>query len=283
MSVYIKDNPEYFERALRSIWDDQERKPDQIVLVEDGPLTDVQYDIVDRFHRKVGDVMTIVASDENRGLPAALNNGIEYCNGDYVARMDSDDIALPARLRLEEDYLEQHPEISVVGGSIEEFNSHGDIRGVRTYPEDDHEIRNYICKANPIAHPTVMIRRDAVFGRGLRYKENRLWTQDYCLWVDCVSEGIRISNIHDVVLRFRRDDQTLKRRGNLKARNEELRVYSNAIARLHGRISWRYIFPVARYLFRLMPDGFVRKLYHADIRQIIMYGKRSQGKSSPNK
>ena len=92
MSVYASEKPENLRRSLQSIWEDQQRKPDEIVIVEDGPLSKELHSTIQTFRGKVGNRLKMLRNEVNQGLPKSLNKGVEACTGDYIARMDSDDI-----------------------------------------------------------------------------------------------------------------------------------------------------------------------------------------------
>src|SRR5690554_5323449 len=93
LSVYKKEVPVFLNQSLTSIYDDQKLKPDQIVLVKDGPLTRELDNVVIAWQEKLGEVLTIVALERNMGLGAALNEGLKHCKYELVARMDTDDVA----------------------------------------------------------------------------------------------------------------------------------------------------------------------------------------------
>lgn len=274
MSVYASEKPENLRRSLQSIWEDQQRKPDEIVIVEDGPLSKELHSTIQTFRGKVGNRLKLLRNEVNLGLPKSLNKGVEACTGDYIARMDSDDISMPCRFRLQEEYMERHPEVGVLGGSIREFNENCEDLGTRTYPVDENVVRHYICKANPLAHSTVMIRRNMVFGSGLRYDETHRTSQDLALWYDCLARGIRITNLTELTLRFRRDTTTLARRGRQSSRNDEFAIYVSGIRKLYGPCSWRNVYPLVRYMFRMMPTSMVKSLYSAEFRQKLLHGHR---------
>ena len=102
ISTYIGEEAQYLDRALRSIWDDQRRKPDEIVLVEDGLLKKELLDVIDAWKKKLGSMFVVIEKPVNEGLAAAMNDAIEVARGDLIARMDSDDISLPDRFMLQE-------------------------------------------------------------------------------------------------------------------------------------------------------------------------------------
>ena len=132
------------------------------------------------------------------GLTKSLNKGISRVTSDLIARMDSDDISMPNRFQLQSKYLEEHPEIDIVGGSLREFDAEHEELSVRHYPLTHDEVVKYICKACPLAHPTVMMRR-RIFDEGLGYNEKYRMSQDIALWFDAVLAGYRIANLPERV------------------------------------------------------------------------------------
>lgn len=268
MSTYTKEKPEYLQRALQSIWDDQIRKPDQIVLVEDGKLTNNLYAIVDKWKIKLGSILTIVAYDKNQGLASALNRGILACNGDLIARMDSDDISLPARFKLQEKYMASNIDIDISGGAILEFNDEGTLSNKRYYSSDSKYIYHNIYKGSPVAHPTVIFRK-TFFDDGFRYSSKFYVCEDITLWFDALKAGKKIGNIPNIILKFRRNDATLKRRGRKKAWAEFL-AYCYGIRLLYGSYSVKCFYPAIRMLFRLMPTWIVKPIYNSKIRNIFL-------------
>lgn len=276
MSTYYKEKPDYLERALLSIWDDQERKPDQIVLVEDGKLTNELYVVIDKWKIILGEVLTIVANDKNKGLATALNSGIEACTGDLIARMDSDDISMPERFKLQEEFMITHKDIDILGGSILEFNDEGTLHNIRSYSHDYNYIYNHMAKGSPVAHPTVMFRK-RFFEEGFRYSPKYYVCEDITLWFEALKAGEKICNIPEVILKFRRNDSTLKRRGRKKA-CAELRAYCKGIHKLYGLFSFQYIYPMLRFLFRIMPTSIIRTIYNSKLRNKILNNKTEKSK-----
>ena len=122
MSVYCSEQPKFFDQAIGSVMEKQTLLPNQLVLVEDGKLTPELYAVVDKWKKRLGDKMTVLKQKENLGLTKSLNHGIKSISDDIIARMDSDDISLPERFRLQVEFLEKHPEIDILGGAIEEID-----------------------------------------------------------------------------------------------------------------------------------------------------------------
>ena len=272
MSVYRSEKPEYLDEALASVWTEQTLKPQQIVLVEDGKLNDGLYAVVENWEKELGDALVVHANENNIGLTKSLNIGLGYVTSDLVARMDSDDISMPRRFELQEKYLETHPDVSVVGGSMQEFNSQNANVNVRHYPLTHADVLRSIYKASPLAHPTVMIRMSMFREGGLRYDERFRTSQDIALWFDAICAGYRIGNIDDITFRFRLADDMFKRRSRAKAWNE-FRIYMSGVRRLYGILSPKYIYPISRLIFRLMPVSMVKMIYGSNLRKKVVEGK----------
>ena len=148
MSVYYKENPSYLDDSLDSIFN-QTLKPNEVVLVEDGPLNEELDNVINKYKNK-HECFKIVKLKENMGLGKALNEGLKYCQYEYVARMDSDDISIPNRFEKQISYLEQHPEIDMLGSNIAEYDEKmTTITGHRIVPENNNEILKMMKKRNP--------------------------------------------------------------------------------------------------------------------------------------
>ena len=269
LSVYKSENPSYLDRALQSVWTDQTLKPDEIVLIEDGPLSDILLAVIQKWKDLLSDKLLILRNEQNLGLTKSLNRGIRYIKSDLIARMDSDDISEPSRFEKQVAYLEEHPEVDVVGGSLQEFNEGNDCLNIRHYPQTPDESRKYIVKASPLAHPTVMIRR-RVFDTGIRYNEKYRTCQDVALWFKLISKGYKIANLPDITIRFRRNDVVFSRRKSKRNIWNEFRIYMHGIYSLQGLFTWKYIYPISRLVFRLMPASVIKWIYGSKLRKGLL-------------
>ena len=265
-SVYNKDKPEFLWQSLKSIADNTVQ-PESIILVKDGKLSDALETVITEWKSKLP--LKVVGYEQNRGLAYALSYGLKFVETDLVARMDSDDIAMPNRFKIQESYMKQHPDVEILGGSLEEFNDEGTLHKVRTYPQNFTAIKNSIHKASPLGHPTVMFRH-SLFKRGYRYSNQFFICEDVVLWFEALAGGIKINNIHDIVLKFRRNDSMMNRRGKKKAWSEFL-AYTYGIHMLDGIFTIKYIYPCARLLFRLMPSSIIKFIYNSKLRNVITH------------
>ncbi len=282
MSIYKAETGRNFDRALKSIWDWQSVKPDQIVLIEDGPLTDELNAVINEWKTRLGDVLTICKNETNIGLTKSLNKGIQHVKCDFIARMDSDDMSDPLRFERQRNFLIEHTDIDIVGGAMYEFSGevicHKDKyeikpikESIRKYPSNEKEINKYICKASPLCHGTVMMRTNMFTEKGIKYDERYRTSQDIALWFDALCAGCKISNINEVVYCMEVED-CISRRSRKKAYNE-FKIYLHGIKRLHG-FTFRYIYPIARYLFRLMPEWLIKMVYTSSFRTKFLQNKK---------
>ena len=272
MSVYKSEKGEFLNRSLQSVWDDQTRKPEQIVLIEDGVLTEELYAVIDKWKKALGDQLVVCRNEQNLGLTKSLNKGIGLITSDLIARSDSDDISAPQRFELQEKFFRENPEIDILGGSMQEFDDEHESLNVRHYPLTHEDACKYIVKACPLAHPAVMMRR-RIFDEGLHYDERYRMSQDIKLWYDAILAGYRMANLQEIVLFFRQQGDVFRRRSRVKAWNE-FKIYMNGIYRMHGLFTLAYRYPIARYVFRNLPPSLVKRIYESGMRKKVLEGTR---------
>ena len=123
MSVYEKENAEYFDLSLESITKTQTILPNEIVIVKDGPLTDSLEKVIEKYDIMYKGLFKIVPLKENIGLGKALSIGLDNCTNEIVMRMDTDDVAVENRFEIQLDYMCKHKEIVACGGYIAEFQN----------------------------------------------------------------------------------------------------------------------------------------------------------------
>lgn len=215
MSVYGKDNPKFFLEALRSISTQQSLKPNQIVVVYDGPVPEEirkYFSICSLENPNIE--FTEIEKQQNGGLAAALNTGLQACNYHWVARMDSDDLARHDRFKKQLAYLENHPQVSILGGAIAEFeNIPGDIDSIRSVGLSEKEILRMAKSRTPFNHVTVIFDKSALTSVG-GYCEDFGKLEDYKLWVDLLSAGFKPANISDILVDVRVGNGFIERRSN---------------------------------------------------------------------
>lgn len=205
MSLYKKEKPEYLRLAIDSIIN-QTVPPDEIVIVEDGPLTDELYAVLDEYP-----ILHRVKNETNLGLGLALNVGLKKCKNELVARMDTDDCSKPERCEKQLLRFSEKPYLAIVGSHIDEFV--GDVSNVisqRVVPTTTKEIYDYAKRRSAFNHPAVMYSKTAVLDAGGYADLKR--NQDVDLFGRMQFLGYKAENIDEALLWFRSSDELAKRR-----------------------------------------------------------------------
>lgn len=202
IAVYSRDRPDFFDDAMSSITVLQTRQPDEVVLVEDGPLSEELRSVVTLWQERLGSRLKRVVFPENRGLGAALKAGLEACRYPFVVRMDSDDLALPSRVAEQLDLLTKRSEVDICGGQAEDIDAVGNILNVRIVPCKDFEIKK-ILWANPVVHPSVMFRRDRILALGSYNPNSAHRQEDFDLWVRAAEADFVFHNLDKKLIRYR--------------------------------------------------------------------------------
>lgn len=263
LSLYEKEKVKNFREAMESILH-QTLKPDEIVLVIDGPLTTELEQEVQEVQKKYPVIKTVVLP-VNQGLGMALNEGLKHCTYELVARMDTDDIAKPERFDKQVGFLEQHPQVDVVGAWVDEFEDDVDhVQSVRKLPEFHEELKVFARQRNPLNHPTVVFRKRAVQEAG-GYRHYWLF-EDYYLWTRMLMNGATFHNIQESLLFFRTPLDVYKRRGGWKYAVTEVRF--RCMLRKKGFLSFSECMggmPL-RFLVRISPAVFRKFLYKRVLR-----------------
>lgn len=259
MAVYARENPVFLREALDSLFG-QTRLPDEIVVVKDGPLTPaLDAALADAAHR-ASVPLRLVALPRNQGLGEALREGVLACRGDYVARMDADDVALPHRFALQTAFVEQHPEVALLGAWIEEFRDRpGDEGRFRRVPTDEAAIRRFARRRNPFNHMTVLFRREAALGVG-NYQPFYL-LEDYYLWYRFLRAGLPVANLPEPLVHARIGNGMVGRRWGWRYLRSEWRLLD--VFRREGFIGWGAFMTNAglKFLARMLPTVFLEQVY----------------------
>lgn len=214
MSVYKSDNPDFFDRALSSIIDDQTIKPNEIVLVVDGPVSNEINNVINKYEKKY-EIFNVIRLEQNGGLGNALKIAVENATYELIARMDSDDVSVPTRFEGQLKYFETNPEIDIVGGDITEFiGEENNIVGKRSVPLSNESIREYMKTRCAMNHVSVMYKKKAVESAG--GYQDWFWNEDYYLWIRMWLNGAVFANTGSVLVNVRVGEEMYQRRGGSK-------------------------------------------------------------------
>lgn len=213
MSVYEKENQEFFDLSLKSNLENQTRKPDEFVLVCDGPLTSELNQIVAKYQKKFPNIVRVYQLKQNQGLGKALNFGLSKCSYDIVLRSDSDDICVDNRFEIQVKYMELHPEIAVCSSYIDEFDlDWTKPEKIKTLPVENDRLYKMAKFRNPINHMASAFRKTIILKVGSYH--NLPYVEDYELWVRTLVNGYHMANIDKVLVHARIGNGMITRRGN---------------------------------------------------------------------
>lgn len=260
MSVYYKEKINYFKTAFDSILN-QTISPDEIVLIEDGPISQELEEIINCYKEKV-EKLKIIKLEKNLGLGEALKIGIKNCKYNLIARMDTDDIAKNNRFEKQLNIFKKFPEIDVVGSNTEEFeeiNGQRKIIRLKKLPQSNEKILKKLKKCNALNHPTVMYKKNKVLSSG-NYSGEYKRLEDYHLWVKMALNNCKFYNIQEPLLYFRVTDESFKRRSGIKKMIEDFKFH-----KLLFDLKFINFYEFLRNIFlwmvyRIIPKGIVKIL-----------------------
>ena len=261
MSLYEKERPEYLRLALDSMIR-QTVKPDEIVLVEDGPLTPELYSVVEEYK----DFLTIVVNEKNLGLGLALNEALKVCRNDLVARMDTDDISKPDRCEKQLRRFEEKPELSIVGSHADEFIGTTDnVISTRRVPTGSKEIYEFAKRRSAFNHPAGMYRKSAVLAENGYGNLRR--NQDVDLFGRMLFHGCQAENIDESLLYFRCNDELAVRRRSWENTKTYIQIIRRFWKMKYSSFTDYAIVATAQTLIFLMPVGLQKWVYKTFLRK----------------
>lgn len=213
----------------------------ELIIFDDGSIDGTRNIIID--YAANDNRIIPIYNEKNMGLTVNLNRGIKLSRGTYIARMDADDISLPERFKKQVHFLENNPDIDLVGTYAIDIDDLGKGIHLRMMPQLHQDIINLLPKANPITHSSVMFRKESFKKIGF-YNESYNTTQDYEMWFRAAGIGLKFQNLNEVLLKYRMDSDYVSRK-SLKYRLYDCKL------RLH---SYKYInLPYFLYFYAFIP------------------------------
>lgn len=259
MSVYVKERPEFLRESLASVAASSVL-PAEVVLVEDGPITEALRAVIDAARDTLNIVSVPLA--RNVGLPGALNAGLAACQHELVARFDTDDLCVPERFEKQLVFMANHPEVAALGTAIQEFDlATGEKLGLRAPPPDHAELVRYARLSSPLNHPSVMFRRSAVLAAGAYPAHMTVAFEDYALWVNLVLAGHQLASLPQVLVYMRAGAAQAMRRRGLRYARQEI-AFARQFRRAGFLNTWQCLrFIALRVPVRFLPKAHVVALY----------------------
>lgn len=261
MSVYRSDDLFFFKQAVDSILN-QTYRDLTLFIYRDGIVENKIHGFIKELILSDNRVIYIESSTNN-GLAFALNHLIDIviAESDYefIARMDSDDISLPMRISKQVAFLLSHPNVHVCGTSCKEFGAEFALNE-KHLPQNHSDLLDFSIIRCPFIHPSVMFRK-SVFESGIRYPSNTSLTEDMGLWILLLKNGFIFHNINEILLDYRINNATMKRRYGFKKAISEFKSRFLFMIQLN-RVTVPNVFGVfSRLIFHLLPASLMKLVY----------------------
>lgn len=208
----------YVEQAVRSIMD-QTYKNLEIIVVNDFSK-DNTATILKKLAEQDNRIIYL-ENEKNLKLAKTLNKGLDFCKGDFIVRMDADDISIVDRIQKQTEFLLNNPDIDLVGGNTLVINENGDLLNFKTnYPLLNQDIIRKIPFKVTFSHPTVMARRS--FFQDLRGYREMEYAEDYDCWIRGMLLGKRFANLQDILLYYRVHHSQMSANTGYSPKNEKI-------------------------------------------------------------
>lgn len=253
MGIY--NNESTLAEALDSIL--AQTYTDWQMIMCDDCSADNTYKIANKYVNKYPDKFILIKNDKNLGLNQTLNHCLEYATGEYIARMDGDDISLPTRFEREIMLFEQFSDIDIVSTDMSFFDENGvwGSTNVKLKPEN-----NDFLYSSPFCHAACLVKREAYTAvKGYSVDKKLLRVEDYHLWIKMYEKGFRGMNIQEPLYQMRDDRNAIKRR-KFKYRLNEVYVKFFAVKHLKLPI-YGYIYGIRPLLLGLLPTCIYTMLH----------------------
>ena len=244
MSVY--NGQKYLPYAIHSIVN-QTFSDFEFLIIDDGS-NDESAKIVQSFRDAR---IRLVQNKQNLGLTRCLEKGLEMARGEYIARMDADDISLPQRLKKQVEYLEKNPDVSAVGCFWENIDTNGKRQGYTYVPTQKYmcSFMIFLLGEQPIGHPCATYRAEVITRVG-GYRSKYLLAQDADLWFRLIAAGYKIANVPEILFLYRTHaDQLSSRKMQIQDESHTMALASFLSEQLN-----RFVHPTEARLLR--PTSF---------------------------
>lgn len=259
MSLYKNDDASFFKEAVNSILNQSVFC--DLIIYRDGLVTpQLERELI--FFEGLDNVY-VIRNDVNFGLANGLNVMINYClvkKYSYIARMDSDDISMPDRIKSQLEYFQCHNNVSVIGTFCEEFGSSFALE-LKSLPTKHEEMKNFSISRCPFIHPTVMFRSDVFSFDSIRYPENTKLTEDMALWFILLEQGFIFGNVPRPLLKYRLCEDTVARRKGRGKAVSEFKMRFRYMLKFNLFTLKNSLLVFSRLLFHILPEFFLKVLY----------------------
>jgi len=226
MPVYNAEK--YLKMAIESILF-QTYQNIELIIIDDCSIDNSKKIILEYEDSRI----KIISNHDNLGISVSLNKGINASTGKYIARMDADDISLPDRIKTQIEFMERYPKIGLLGTGYYLIDDKGRRKKKYTYPSENLDLRWRLLSGPIFPHPTVMIRKDLLISKRLRYNENLECAQDYELWTKLLP-FTNASNLDEALIEYRQHKGTVSSSKFMMQENTRYLISANVLSQLNG-------------------------------------------------
>ncbi len=216
---------EHIREAINSILE-QTFTDFEFLIIDDGS-TDDTANIIKKFNDSR---IKLIQNEGNKGLIYSLNYGLDIAQGKYIARMDADDIALNVRFEKQVDFLENNPDISILGTAFVFLGTPYEIH----YPHYNDEIRIKLLDDGAFAHPTVMMLREVINLNNIRYNADYKYIEDYQFWIEAAIKNVKMANLDEILLKYRQHPQQVSHQRNREQERSKQRIKLEYLSHYFG-------------------------------------------------
>jgi glycosyltransferase involved in cell wall biosynthesis len=213
----------FLEMAINSILQ-QSYGDFDLILINDCS-TDGSSEIIQKF-AKIDERIQVITNIENKGLIFSLNAGLALAKGKYIARMDADDIAHTTRFQKQADFLDQYPEIYLIGSDAYMIDINGNILGNQLSIKGFENISKELWLKSTFIHPSIMFRNTQEFW----YREKAIYCEDYDLYLQLLVQGKKMDNLNEKLLYYRITNTSITR-----TKNFHMKLIGKKIREIHQK------------------------------------------------
>lgn len=266
MPVYYKEKAEYYSVAINSVLN-QTKMPNEILIIEDGKLDDDLESVIVNAEKNNPDLIRVIRLKENKGIGYVRTLGIKECKNEYVAFMDSDDIAAPTRFEKQINFLNENPNVDMVGSWVTEFDGEPDnIYSKRILPTEPDKVYKFAKFRMPVNNNTIMFKKSPVLEVGSYQIATGF--EDYEVCGKLLNKGYKIANIPEFLVNMRAGQGMMNRRKGLKY----FLKYEYSCMKLFYDIGfinfWEFTRNIAlKFPLRIMPDSLRNLIYKKYLRK----------------
>lgn len=263
MSAYNGDKTLYLKECIDSI-NSQSYDNIELVIVNDG-ITKVELnDFLAALPSYSRFPVKLLQNPGNKGLAYSMNSAIERAGGEFLARMDADDVMRSDRIERQIEFLLAEPSIDIVGSWHKEISEEGEDIQVVKLPTGHDEMLEFFGKRTPLSHPCVTMRR-SYFDKAGTYPLDTLRDEDTILWLNGFKGGARFANIGEPLTYMRVSNDFFRRRGGL---GKSLSDHSNRLKVIRElKLSKKYyLYAYAKVLVQLIPSVKLKEFIYRKFR-----------------